>query len=75
MRLQESEHHMSTEITVPIEPDTATFIVEVDGGEDEEHAGVRYVQLQDGALWLMGQNRSIIRLYAPGVWRSVEPAK
>jgi hypothetical protein len=66
---------MSTEITVPIEPDTATFIVEIADDENEEHAGVRYVQLQDGALWIMGQNRSIIRLYAPGKWLSVEPAK
>jgi hypothetical protein len=62
-------------ITSPIEPDTATFIVEVADGEDEEHSGIRYVQLQDGALWLMGAGRSIIRLYAPGKWLSVEPVK
>jgi hypothetical protein len=66
---------MSTEITQPIEPNTATFIVEVADGDNEEHDGVRYVQLQDGALWLMGNGRSIIRLYAPGKWLSVEPVQ
>jgi hypothetical protein len=66
---------MTDKITSPVEPDTATFIVEVAGGEDEEHAGVRYVQLQDGALWLMGERRSIIRLFAAGTWRSLEPVK
>ena len=66
---------MTTSITAPIEPDTATFIVEVADDENEEHDGVRYVQLQDGALWLMGAGRSIIRLYAPGKWLSLEPKK
>jgi hypothetical protein len=66
---------MMDKITQPIEPDTATFIVEIADDENEEHDGVRYVQLQDGALWLMGAGRSIIRLYAPGKWRSLEPKK
>jgi hypothetical protein len=56
-------------------PETGSFIVVDSDGDLHDYHDVHSIQLQDGALWLMGENRSILHLYAPGAWLELMAAE